>query len=533
LAIPFWLSRGKALLKQKLAHHVNNDISSLPFNQQLIDWLQSQKDLGRRLVLCTASDKSIAGAIANHLKLFDGVIASEGVKNLAGKNKANALVEKYGENGFDYVGNSSVDLLVWKKSKQLEKARNTVISDVDEILDNSFLGDLQNKIGDFRNALSEILKSDKRRTRTIIQKVLEPYVDVSDNDFVKLSRKAVNDFFDWAVQSKSGDQSINKDIARILLEEGGIGEEVINFVKSVKRNPEHDLYNNHIINIIEVIPSKLSGEGHPTNIKVKGLDNKVYDQNNIIFAFRELRNYLKGQKKSESTIYDKLKLLAVLQSGLSTSPISFTNLIPYEDFSEIYSKVLDRLEELPNMEDFYNLGVFQRNNWNNDDVVPTKAAIKTFMGIYNPAMKYLPKNVKAEVEKGNIPPVVSISTLSPEGKSEYIVYTWKEIPKGKKESEMREEGDFSFLKKGLFKKVYDIRDLEYIHSSNDKDYFVYKSVNAWGDGFRAQEFYDEAFNEQYEIEKKYGLLKPGSWLWDSMLDDLNAYNLKKSQEAQE
>ena len=50
----------------------------------------------------------------------------------------------------------------------------------------------------------------------IIQKVLEPYVDVSDNDFVKLSRKAVNDFFDWAVQSKSGDQSINKDIARIL-----------------------------------------------------------------------------------------------------------------------------------------------------------------------------------------------------------------------------------------------------------------------------------------------------------------------------
>jgi hypothetical protein len=48
-----------------------------------------------------------------------------------------------------------------------------------------------------------------------------------------------------------------------------------------------------------------------------------------------------------------------------------------------------------------------------------------------------------------------------------------------------------------------------------------------------QEFYDKAFREQYEIEKKYGLLVPGIWLWDSMLDDLNAYNLKKSQEAQE
>ena len=48
-----------------------------------------------------------------------------------------------------------------------------------------------------------------------------------------------------------------------------------------------------------------------------------------------------------------------------------------------------------------------------------------------------------------------------------------------------------------------------------------------------QEFYDKAFKEQYAIEQKYGLLKPGSWLWDSMLDDLNEYNLKKTKEAQE
>lgn len=48
-----------------------------------------------------------------------------------------------------------------------------------------------------------------------------------------------------------------------------------------------------------------------------------------------------------------------------------------------------------------------------------------------------------------------------------------------------------------------------------------------------QEYYDEAFAEQYEIEKQYGLLKPGSWLWDSMLDDLIEYNLKKSKESQE
>jgi len=48
-----------------------------------------------------------------------------------------------------------------------------------------------------------------------------------------------------------------------------------------------------------------------------------------------------------------------------------------------------------------------------------------------------------------------------------------------------------------------------------------------------QEFYDTAFNEQYEIEKKYGLLKPDSWLWDSMLDELIEYNKKNSKQAKE
>jgi predicted RNA-binding protein associated with RNAse of E/G family len=48
-----------------------------------------------------------------------------------------------------------------------------------------------------------------------------------------------------------------------------------------------------------------------------------------------------------------------------------------------------------------------------------------------------------------------------------------------------------------------------------------------------QELYDQAFQEQYEIEKKYGLLKPGSWFWDEMLDDLIEYNKKNSTGTQE
>jgi 4-hydroxybenzoate polyprenyltransferase len=115
----FWILGGKANLKSKLAELATIEVSSLPFNFELINWLKQQKTLGRKLVLCTASHHSVARDIASHLDLFDEVMASNGRINLSGDNKASALVEKFGHQGFDYVGNSQVDLLVWTKSHKI------------------------------------------------------------------------------------------------------------------------------------------------------------------------------------------------------------------------------------------------------------------------------------------------------------------------------------------------------------------------------------------------------------------------------
>ncbi len=114
LRIPLWLSRGKALLKERLAGLVEIDPASLPYNTELLEWLKVQKSEGRKLILCTASDKSLALAIAEHLTIFDEVMASDGVTNLAGPNKAAVLHQRFGQAGFDYVGNSSADIAVWR-----------------------------------------------------------------------------------------------------------------------------------------------------------------------------------------------------------------------------------------------------------------------------------------------------------------------------------------------------------------------------------------------------------------------------------
>ncbi|HDZ10221.1 UbiA family prenyltransferase [Pseudohongiella sp.] len=113
LLIPVWLVRGKAVLKQHLADRSRFDPGSLPYNEELLTWLRQQKNAGRKLILCTASHQSIAHAIADHLQLFDEVMASDGTTNLSGLNKADALTARFAETGFVYVGNCDKDLPVW------------------------------------------------------------------------------------------------------------------------------------------------------------------------------------------------------------------------------------------------------------------------------------------------------------------------------------------------------------------------------------------------------------------------------------
>jgi 4-hydroxybenzoate polyprenyltransferase len=118
LAIPVWLYAGKAVLKQRLAARTPVDAQTLPYNESLLDWLRTQRSGGRPLILCTACDRSIAERIAEHLGIFDGVIASDGIANLSGTRKAQRLEQLFGRGGFDYVGNSSADLPVWARARR-------------------------------------------------------------------------------------------------------------------------------------------------------------------------------------------------------------------------------------------------------------------------------------------------------------------------------------------------------------------------------------------------------------------------------
>ena len=116
--LPFWLAKGKAKLKQELARRVRLDIAALPFDSRVLDWIETQRSAGRKVVLCTASDEKLAHQVAQHLGVFDDVMASNGVVNLSRDQKRAALVERYGAEGYDYAGNSSADLPVWSAARR-------------------------------------------------------------------------------------------------------------------------------------------------------------------------------------------------------------------------------------------------------------------------------------------------------------------------------------------------------------------------------------------------------------------------------
>lgn len=111
-----WILRGKIVLKTELAKRLQLDTSGLPYNSELLSWLRTEKLAGRRLVLATASHHILAEQVAQHLDLFDEVLASKADTNLKSIVKAQALIDRFGEGGFDYVGNDAPDLPVWTKA---------------------------------------------------------------------------------------------------------------------------------------------------------------------------------------------------------------------------------------------------------------------------------------------------------------------------------------------------------------------------------------------------------------------------------
>jgi hypothetical protein len=112
------LRQSRAGAKAFLWAEVGLDVSRLRYSASLLQRLRTEHGAGRVLILATGAHHELAEAVAAHVGLFDDVIGSRDGLNVTGSRKAQILVDRFGNRGFDYAGNAPADTAVWAVSAQ-------------------------------------------------------------------------------------------------------------------------------------------------------------------------------------------------------------------------------------------------------------------------------------------------------------------------------------------------------------------------------------------------------------------------------
>lgn len=114
------LSRGRVGFKAAMAELAQLDPAALPYRQEVLGLINDAKAQGRPIVLASASHAATVESVAEHLGLFDAVIATDDRSNRKGAHKLEAIRDLLTERGwgghFDYVGDEEPDLAIWAEA---------------------------------------------------------------------------------------------------------------------------------------------------------------------------------------------------------------------------------------------------------------------------------------------------------------------------------------------------------------------------------------------------------------------------------
>lgn len=133
--LQIWAARrGKASMKRAIAAQALFDPQLQPYNEELLQFLRSQKGAGRRIGLFAAADHSVATSVAAHLGIFDVVMGSDGQTHLCGDAKAAAIREAFGPR-FTYAGDTAIDRVPFSRAERVilvggvERLRGGLLND--------------------------------------------------------------------------------------------------------------------------------------------------------------------------------------------------------------------------------------------------------------------------------------------------------------------------------------------------------------------------------------------------------------------
>jgi len=110
----FLLDWNRSKFKAALSGMVRFETSHLPIRAEVRDYVIRARAAGRRTLLVTGADQAIAEAVAATHPYFDEVRGSGHGINLKNRRKAGWLKERFGDKGYEYVGDCAADVPVWQ-----------------------------------------------------------------------------------------------------------------------------------------------------------------------------------------------------------------------------------------------------------------------------------------------------------------------------------------------------------------------------------------------------------------------------------
>ncbi len=111
----FWLARGIAYLKFRLAAAAQVNVELLPLNPEFLRFLHAEKAKGRVIYLATAASEQYAEQIIAHSNIFHGYLASDQQLNLTADAKLRKIQQISPD--FAYAGNDVVDFVLFAHAK--------------------------------------------------------------------------------------------------------------------------------------------------------------------------------------------------------------------------------------------------------------------------------------------------------------------------------------------------------------------------------------------------------------------------------
>lgn len=421
---------------------------------------------------------------------------------------------------YDTTRFGSSDALLKKEWATFNTSNFNLISNVDDVLKNTFIGKQAELLSKSFASFGAIMKTELPEIKAYTISTLKKYATrkyMSSDDYEKIANLIKNSFVDYVIQNNT---TISNMVEPLLVNSETA---VVNQLEQAKQK-----YPNMQI-LKDLIPVLGNRDGSAKSIQLKANVKDAYSENLYVGMMRELRDI-----PELNNLYNNIVNVAILQ-GTGQSAISIRNIIPVEDYAAKIAPIIQQLTPNPTLDAFEN-GMFERNNFTNKDVITDFTPY-----VYTPEPdengEYNPKSIRTNPNTGEdelvhfLPAFTSMKGVSKTSRrllmlsdrfnsfqlsSDFLripkVITDKNSDYGKKINVMTgievTKADYAKMKQKGSQDLYDSYYYKKVYTTNKDKFgnpiplttigatktgdpltnYYYKLINVYGDGNRAVEF---------------------------------------------